>query len=58
MTNNVKKKLRGSPAIVVITAVVILMMLSKNYFSFLEMQLFEERKNYIVEFTEKAARNC
>lgn len=55
MTNNVKKKLRGSPAIVVITAVVILMMLSKNYFSFLEMQLFQERKNYIVEFTEKAA---
>lgn len=55
MKENGKGKLRGGPAVIIIIAVVILVMVSRNYFSFLEVQLFEERKNHIVEFTEKAA---
>lgn len=55
MKSNEKRKLRVGPVIIVIAAVIILVTVSRNYFSFLEVQLFEERKNYIVEFTEKAA---
>lgn len=40
---------------VVAAAVVILAVVSRNYFNFLERQLFEERKSHIVEFTDNAS---
>lgn len=55
MTRNRKGGRKVTPFIIGIAAVAILIMVSRNYFAFLERQLFEERKNYIIEFTEKAA---
>lgn len=39
----------------ILISVIALVFVSRSYFSFLETQLFEERKNHIIEFTEKAA---
>lgn len=50
-----RKKFKIWPVLTFVAAVVILGVVSGNYFSFLETQLFEERKNYIEEFTEKTA---
>lgn len=50
-----RKKFKGSPVILFLIAAVILIVVSKHYFSFLEAQLFEERKSHIVEFTDKAS---
>lgn len=50
-----RKKFRGSPIILFFIAAITLAVVSRNYFSFLEMQLFEERKSHIVEFTDKAS---
>lgn len=50
-----KKILREAPLILIAVAVVVLVIVSRNYFDFLETQLFVERQSHIVEFTEKAA---
>lgn len=50
-----KKKRKGWPVVIIFAAVVILVAACKNYVSFLEGQLFEERKSHIVEFTDKAS---
>lgn len=50
-----RKSLREAPLILIVIAVVVLAIVSKNYFDFLETQLFAERQSHIVEFTEKAA---
>lgn len=50
------KKRKGRSIAIIVIAGIVLMIVSQNYFSFLETQLFEERKNYIVEFTEKASQ--
>lgn len=52
---NGRKKFIIWPVITFAVAVIILGIISTNYFSFLETQLFEERKNYIEEFTGKTA---
>ena len=53
---NIKQRnLKGGPIIFILSAVILLVIVSGNYFSFLEKQLFEERKNHIVEFTDKAS---
>ncbi len=50
-----ERNLKGAPAIFIMIAIIVLIVISRNYFSFLEEQLFEERKSHIVEFTDKAA---
>lgn len=53
-----KKNHKGTWVIltVVAAAVMILAAASRNYFKFLERQLFEERKSHIVEFTDNASK--
>ncbi len=50
-----KKILREGSVVAIFMAILILAAAFRNYFSFLEKQLFEERKSHIVEFTDKAA---
>lgn len=50
-----KRNWRCGQILIITAAVVILILVSWEYFTFLETQMFEERKNHIVEFTEKAA---
>lgn len=38
-----------------IAAVTVLIIMSRKYFSFVDAQLYEERKNHIVEFADKAS---
>ncbi|MFG6377828.1 MAG: response regulator [Lachnospiraceae bacterium] len=53
---NIKEgNLKGGPIIFIVIAVILLIIVSANYFPFLEKQLFEERKNHIMEFTDKAS---
>ena len=53
---NIKERnLKGGPIIFIVIAVILLIIVSANYFPFLEKQLFEERKNHIMEFTDKAS---
>lgn len=50
-----ERNLKWTPVLCIIAAVMILTVISRNYFTFLEVQLFEERKSHIVEFTDKAS---
>ncbi len=50
-----RKSLREAPLLFILIAIVVLIIVSKNYFDFIETQLFVERQSHIVEFTEKAA---
>ncbi len=50
-----ERNLKGTPTIFIIFAVLVLVAVSGNYVSFLESQLFEERRKHIVEFTDKAS---
>lgn len=50
-----RKSLREAPLLFIVIAIVVLIIVSKNYFDFIETQLFVERQSHIVEFTEKAA---
>lgn len=50
-----ERNLKGTPTIFIIFAVLILVAVSGNYVTFLESQLFEERRKHIVEFTDKAS---
>ncbi len=50
-----KKILREGSVVAIFMAILILAVAFRNYFSFLEKQLFEERRSHIVEFTDKAA---
>ena len=50
-----ERNLKGAPTIFIIFAVLILVAVSGNYVTFLESQLFEERRKHIVEFTDKAS---
>lgn len=53
---NIKERnLKGSPIIFIIFAVILLITVSVSYFHFLEKQFFKERKNHIMEFTDKAS---
>lgn len=47
--------MKGIPVAFVVVAVAILIAVSIVYFSFLDEQLFRERSNHIVEFTDKAS---
>ncbi len=50
-----QKYWKGSPIVLIFTSILILVFVSGNYFSFLEIQFFEERESHIVELTEKAS---
>lgn len=50
-----RKSLREAPLLFIVIAIVVLIIVSKKYFDFIETQLFVERQSHIVEFTEKAA---
>lgn len=50
-----ERNLKGAPTIFIIFAVLILVAVSGDYVTFLESQLFEERRKHIVEFTDKAS---
>lgn len=50
-----EKSWRGLLGVLIFVAITILAIASEQYFSFLSMQLFEERKSHIQEFTEKAS---
>lgn len=41
--------------IMVVFIVIVMVYVSKNYFAFLDTQLFQERKSHIMEFTDKAS---
>lgn len=49
------KNWKVSPIVFIVISTIILILISQNYFSFLKTQLFEERKSYIIEFTDKAS---
>lgn len=53
--DRIGSKLKFWPVAVFVAAVIILGIVSVNYFSFLETQLFVERKNYIEELAEKTS---
>ncbi len=50
-----RKARKGTPAFFAVIAVIILTIASWDYVSFLDTQLFEERKSHIVEFADKAS---
>ena len=50
-----ERNLKGAPTIFILFAVLVLIAVSGNYVTFLEYQLFEERRKHIVEFTDKAS---
>lgn len=50
-----RRNWRCGQILIITAAIVILLLVSWEYFTFLDTQMFEERKNHIVEFTEKAA---
>lgn len=49
------KGVKGGPVAIIVFAVAVLAVASIQYFTFLDIQLFEERKSHIVEFTDKAS---
>ncbi len=54
-SNQKEHALKGGPVVFILIAIAILVTASMHYFSFLEKQLFEERKSHIIEFTDKAS---